>query len=270
MDKKDYVKYGIIGIVILIIIGICIWLLSRGKIEDNKDSYDKVTTLEEIEDATVRDIYHQFNPEEGILFDIIGSNGYGDLYGYYYSKDIIKYEDLSNVLKSFLALHSYDYKNSSMYEDKECYEVDLDRLKNTYGKIFKGNDDFKFEYLEDKNPRIEVNDNIACISDNTSNDYTLVVDTYFDGLMNEDDNKKFVIREKVAFITMDDKKIYYYSDYDMKNLVYSMDKSSVDTSFIGDADMVSNVLVKYKDKFNSYNYTFVSDGEHYTFESIGY
>ena len=51
----------------------------------------------------------------------------------------------------------------------------------------------------------------------------------------------------------------------MKNEVAVVDKDSIDLSFINNLNIVSNVLVNNKNKFNIYSYIFEKEDNHYKF-----
>ena len=86
-------------------------------------------------------------------------------------------------------------------------------------------------------------------------------------ICNEDDYIK--IYERVAFIKLDKKNLYFYKDYSMKDLVYKLKvNDDVDTSFINDSSIVSNVLLKYQDDFDLYEYVYKKGVDTYHFESI--
>ena len=55
----------------------------------------------------------------------------------------------------------------------------------------------------------------------------------------------------------------------MKDLVYKLKiTDKLDRSFINNENVVSNVLLKYQDDFDLYEYTYVKGVDSYYFESI--
>ena len=265
MDRKN--KIVIIITVIIILILIVLALLFKNKNASGGININELTVLEDNEDADVRDIYHQFNPEEDILFNILGSGDNKDNYGYYYKNDIVTYKDLSDAITSYITLHSIDYITFPINEERSCHSITLERIGVTYGKIFNSDREFKFEVLDDDNTRIEIDNDNVCIFDiGVNSNYKYTLDTYF--IKNEYKDNLLYIYEKVAFIKVDGNNLEFYSDYNMKDKIYTIDSNKADTSFINNTNMVSNVLVKYSDKFNTYKYTFEKDNEHYHFQSV--
>ena len=130
MIKKN-INLIIIGIIILIIISIGIYSLSNTKTEPKKVNLTETTTFNDNEDSTIRDLYHQFNPEEGILFNIIGSNSSKDYFAYYYRKTKTEYDSLDNILKTYLTIQSMDYQNQPLDTQNNCYKISLEDLKMT-------------------------------------------------------------------------------------------------------------------------------------------
>jgi hypothetical protein len=54
----------------------------------------------------------------------------------------------------------------------------------------------------------------------------------------------------------------------MKHLVYSLYKKTGNISFLNNTNIVSNILLKNKNKFPVYKYTFEKNNDHYIFKSI--
>ena len=262
MIKKN-INLIIIGIIILIIISIGIYSLSNTKTEPKKVNLTETATFNDNEDSTIRDLYHQFNPEEGILFNIIGSNSSKDYYAYYYRKNKTEYDSLDNILKTYLTIQSMDYQNQPLDTQNNCYKISLEDLKMTNSKIFPNDIDFEIQTLNNDNPQIDINQDGICIHDNIKNNYTQVVDTFFVNAVYQGD--QLIIYERVAFINITEDDIKFYSDYNMKNEVAVVDKDSIDLSFINNLNIVSNVLVNNKNKFNIYSYIFEKEDNHYKF-----
>ena len=265
MIKKN-INLIIIGIIILVIISIGIYSLSNTKTEPKKVNLTETATFNDNEDSTIRDLYHQFNPEEGILFNIIGSNSSKDYYAYYYRKNKTEYDSLDNILKTYLTIQSMDYQNKPLDTKNNCYKISLEDLKMTNSKIFPNDIDFEIQTLNNDNPQIDINQDSICIYDNIKNNYTQVVDTIFVNAVYQGD--QLIIYERVAFVNITEDNIKFYSDYNMKNEVATVDKNSTDLSFINNLNIVSNVLVNNKNKFNIYSYIFEKEDSHYKFIRI--
>lgn len=262
MIKKN-INLIIIGIIILVIISIGIYSLSNTKTEPKKVNLTETATFNDNEDSTIRDLYHQFNPEEGILFNIIGSNSSKDYYAYYYRKNKTEYDSLDNILKTYLTIQSMDYQNKPLDTQNNCYKINLEDLKMTNSKLFPNDIDFEIQTLNNDNPQIDINQDSICIHDNIKNNYTQVVDTFFVNAVYQGD--QLIIYERVAFINITEDDIKFYSDYNMENEVAVVDKDSIDLSFINNLNIVSNVLVNNKNKFNIYSYIFEKEDSHYKF-----
>ncbi len=263
MDKKN-IKLIIISTIIFILITTCIWLVSKNKVEDKNINVYEVSNINDNKDPVIRDIYHQFNPEDDILFNLIGSGNDINHYAYYYKNDKITKEQLDNTIKTFLTIHSFDYKNAPIDKVKNCYQVKISDLNITYEKLFN-----KTNFQIDKqitNPQLEINNNTVCIHDYNAIDYNYVLDTlYINATYQENE---LLIYERVAFIKLEDSNIEFYSDYDMKNLIYKANRSEIELSFLNNLNIVSNVLVRYQEKFDIYTYTFEKNNGNYYFKSI--
>lgn len=263
--KKIEVKYVVIAIIMVIIIAIGIWLISRNDDTKKKIDYNKTFSLKEIDNHVVRDIYYQFNLENDMLFNILGSGNNKDYYGLFYKNNKIGLEDLDDYVKYYIVLNSLDIRNNSMDQDRDCYKVTLEDMKVRYGKLFGNEGDFKFEYRDDIGYRMDVNDQEICVYDEVRNDYKYLIDTYF--LSYDMDDDSIIMREKVAFIKIVNEKYNFYSDYKMENLVYSLNSNKGGIDFVNNKDVVSSVLMEEQD-FPVYKYTFVKNGEYYHFKSI--
>lgn len=263
MDKKN-IKLIISSSIIFILIITYIWLISINKIEDKNINTYEVSNIKDSNDPIIRDIYHQFNPEEDILFNLIGSGKDNNYYAYYYKNDKITFNELDNVVKTYLTIHSIDYKNAPVDLNKNCYQVKSNDLKIAYEKIFNQNN-FKLDNTVN-NPKLEINNEDICIYDTNTSDYNYTLDTLFVNAAYQDN--ELLIYERVAFIKLDDNNLEFYSDYDMKNLIYKANRSETELSFLNNLNIVSNVLIRYQEKFNIYKYTFEKNNEHYYFKSI--
>lgn len=263
MNKKN-IKLVIIIVVIFGLIITYLWLLARNSVKDKNINIYEVSNVNDSNDPVVRDVYHQFNPEDGILFNILGSGRDKLYYGFYYKGGKFGVSDLDDVVKTYLTVHSYDYKNSSVNTNKNCYEVNINDLNITYEKLFNNNSFVINNSLD--NIRMDVDMNNVCIYDGAVNNYNYALDTMFVNGFYQDD--QLLIYERVAFIRILENEMEFYTDYDMKNLVYKLKKSDINTSFLNNTNIVSNILLKYQDKFNIYTYTFAKNDDYYTFVSV--
>ncbi|MBR3162421.1 MAG: hypothetical protein IKF19_06805 [Bacilli bacterium] len=263
MDKKN-TKLIITSIIIFIIIIICLWLISKNRIEEKNINLYDVSNINDHDNPIIRDTYHQFNPEDDILFNILGSGNNKEFYAYYYKNDKVTSEELNEIIKTYLTIHSFDYKNSLVDTNKNCYQVKINDLNITYEKLF---DDNKFKVSNSlNNPKIEINNDNVCIYDTITNNYIYTLDTLFVNAAFQDD--ELLIYERVAFIKIDENNLEFYSDYDMNNLIYKINKSDIDANFLNNPNVVSNILIKYQEKFNIYIYTFEKNNTHYVFKSV--
>lgn len=263
MNKKN-IKMAIIVIIIFIIIIVYLWLLSRNKIDDKNINVYEVSAVNDSDDPVIRDVYHQFNSEDGILFNLLGSGVDTKYYGYYYREGRSLVSNLDDVVKTYLTVHSYDYKNSKVNEDKNCYEVNIKDLGVTYEKLF-NNNNFTINNSV-SNIRMEIDNDKLCIYDGSASNYVYLLDTmYVNGFYQDN---QLLVYERVAFIKLSDNEMEFYSDYEMNNLIYKAKRSDINTSFVNNTNIVSNVLLKYQDKFNIYTYTFEKNADHYTFVSV--
>ncbi len=263
MDKKN-IKLIIISILIFILIITYTWSISKNKKEEKNINVYDISTIEENKDPVIRDIYHQFNPEDDILFNIIGTGNDKNYYAYYYKDNEILQNSLDQTIKTYLTIHSFDYKNAPVDKTNNCYIVSIDNLNITYEKLF-NNNTFIIDY-KINNPKIEKKDNNVCIYDTTNNDYIYTLDTMFVNAAYQDN--ELLIYERVAFIKLNNNYLEFYSDYDMNDLIYKINRSEVELSFLNNLNIVSNVLIKYQEKFNIYTYKFEKNGEHFIFKSV--
>ena len=264
MDKKN-IKLVIVTIITFIILVIIIWLLAQNKTTAKTMETNEISNINDNNDPIIRDIYHQFNPEDDILFNILGSGNDKETYAYYYKQDKMTYEYLSNEIKNYLTIHSYDYKNSSINKERNCYQVKIKDLEETYKKLFNKNE-FKLTN-SDYSPKVElINNDTACIYDSINTNYKYTLDTLLVNATYQDD--ELIIYERVAFIKITNDFVEFYSDYNMENLIYKELKKDINLSFLNNLNIVSNALTKFQDKFNIYTYTFTKNSNNYYFKSI--
>ena len=94
-----------------------------------------------------------------------------------------------------------------------------------------------------------------------------IIATYFVNAVVDGD--KIKIYERVAFIKLGNDYLYFYKDYNMNDLVYKLKVTyNLDQSFINNESIVSNVLLKYQDEFDLYEYNYVKGEDSYYIESI--
>ena len=263
MNKKN-IKLTIIVIIIFGLIMSYLWLLARNRVDDKNINVYEVSNINDSEDPVIRDVYHQFNSEDGILFNLLGSGADKKYYGYYYKEEKALVSNLDDVVKTYLTVHSYDYKNSKVNADKNCYEVSIKDLSVTYEKLF-NNTNFNIDNTVD-NIKMEIDNDKLCIYDGAASNYVYALDTMFVNGFYQDD--QLLVYERVAFIKLSENEIEFYSDYEMKNLIYKAKRSDINTSFINNTNVVSNILLKYQDKFDIYTYTFEKNADHYNFVSV--
>ena len=265
IERKDLIKYIIIGVIILIVFILIVVLLGNNK-NNNNINLNKVSDNYIVEDDMVMTLYERYNPETELLFDLIGSDNNKDYYGYFYKSDSVKYKDLDNVIKNSILFDDADYKTGKYNEDKQCYYMYISAFKGIYTKLF-GTDDYNINFDESFNPRVYVEDDKICIGTSDGGSYNNVIDTYMVNAIKDDGY--ITIYERVAFIEIGDKYLYFYKDIEKKNLVYKLKiTSKTDMGFINDYSKVSNVLLKYQDKFDLYEYTYKEGEDSYYFESI--
>ena len=261
MKKQDLIKFGIIGFVILVIFILIIVVLDNNKYDSNI-KLNGVSKNYVVDDDIVMLLYNRYNPENELLFDLVGSNR-NDSYAYYYKNKKVSYNDLSSEIKNMILLNDADYKSGTYDDKRKCYYMSKDSFKVIYKKLF-GHEDYDLSKFS-----LNVSDdgNNLCIGIKDNNEYTKMIDTYMVNAVR--DGKYINIYEKVAFIKIDNNYLYFYRDYKMKELVYKIKiDDKLDKSFINNYSVVSNVLLKYQDEFDLYEYTYVEGEDSYYLESI--
>lgn len=227
------------------------------KLDLNKTSFNFV-----VNDNDGMMLYRRFQPEDGLLFDLIGSDSFKDYYAYYFKKN--KTNTLSNFVKNIVLLTDADYTKWNFNKDNNCYEITLDDYKVVYDKLFNDNNlkiDFDNEFIVANS-----DDNKICVEERFKTRYTKVLDTYLVNIVRLGD--KIIVYERIAFIKITDKKILFYDSYKMNNQIYSLNIEKSDMSFINNSKVVSNVLLQYQDKFPLYQYTYSKGIDTYYLESI--
>ena len=265
MKRQDLIKYIIIGGIILFCFGFIIGLLGNNKNKSNIN-LKGVSNNYNVDNLEVMDLYYRFNPENELLFNIIGNNSNKDNYATYYKKNEFNYKDLSSDIKNIILLNDADYKSGKFDDSRKCYYMSINSFKTVYKKIF-GTEDYKINFDNIVTPKVYIDKDNLCIGTRDSVDYTKVVDTYMVNAVFDKD--KISIYERVAFIKISDDYLYFYKDYDMNDLVYKIKVTNkLDMSFINNHSIVSNVLLKYQDDFGLYEYTYLKGKDSYYFESI--
>lgn len=264
--KKNRNKLIIIFISIIILIIIALVLINFNKDNnsvklDNKNVSNNLTPNDEM----INFLYERYQVEDNLKFQIAGSNTYND-YAFYYKKNKVTFNDFSDIYKSYILLdlmnYQYDYD-----EEKNCYYYSLDEFKNIYEKYYGKVDDFNIDTNEEYQPHFYLSNNSICISrEEPHHNYNKTVDTYFVNGVYQND--KIIIYERVAFIKIKNNVLEFYQDYNMKNLIYTLEKENIDLGFINNSKIVSNVLINYQDKFPIYKYTYIKGENTYYLESI--
>lgn len=266
MKKKDLIKFIIIGVVILGIFILVIVLLGNNKSEDSNIKLNKTSNNYVVDDDISMNLYYRYSSESELLFNVVGSSSDKDNYAYYYRKNKVTYDDLNDTIKNTILFNDADYKSGEYDNERNCYYMTINSFKTIYKKLF-GHDDYNIEFGESFNPKVYVDDKNLCIGTKENNDYTSVIDTYMVNVVKN--NNYITIYERVAFIDIDDEYLYFYKDYEMKDLVYKLKlDDKLDWSFINNSQVVSNVLLKYQDEFVLYEYTYVVGEDSYYLESI--
>ena len=264
MEKKNLIKYVLVGIIILVVFVVMIVLLGKNSNNSRIDLY-KVSKNYSVDNDMIMGLYNRYNPENELLFNIIGSD-HTDMFGYYYKKDKTTYKDLNNNIKSVILFNDADYKSGEFDSNRNCYYMSVSSFKTIYKKLY-GYDDYDIKFSEDFEPRVYVDGDSLCIGSKENVLYNKVIDTYMVNAIKDGDT--ITVYERVAFIKVDKDILYFYKDYSMTNLVYALKVTKdLDTSFINNSNIVSNVLLKYQDKFELYEYTYVLGEDSYYFESI--
>lgn len=264
MNKKYRNTIIVVAILLLLIILLLIFPKNEEKKNEQKE-INGVSLNHTIDDENITFLYDRYHSEEGLKFNLVGSDIYDD-YAFYYKKKKVNFDDFSNVYKNYILLDLMNYR-SDYDQERKCYRYSLKEFKDIYFKYYGSLDGFNLNISEDYSPQIYVDNEVICISDNHGNsDYQKTIDTYMVNGIYDDD--KIIIYERVAFVKVTDKKVEFYKDYKMKNKVYSLSKKDIDMSFIHSSDTVSNVLLKYQNKFPIYQYTYVKGSDTYYLESI--
>lgn len=250
----------------MIVILFAFSIKQRGNHKEKLDNREVSSNLV-IEDETINFLYERYHLEDGLKFTIAGSDIYKDSYAVYYSKDKVIFDDFPDIYKSYILLDLINYQDD--YDnDRECYRYSLQEFKDTYLKYYGSVDNFEIDTKEEFQPHFYLSDEEICISsdDSLRNNYSRTVDTYIVNSFYQDD--EIIIYERVAFIKINGDKLEFYSDYKMKDKVYTMELSGVDTNFMNNSKVVSNVLINYQDEFPIYEYTYVKGENTYYLESI--
>lgn len=260
-NKKKFIFIGILGLVIIFIILIHIFRTPAVDLTYLKG----VSKNLEKDDSIIMELYKRFNPENELLFDLVGSETKNGYYGFYYQDDKVNYKELPDILKNYIVLQNSDYKTYSYNEEGHYYELPFIILKDVYYKIF-GKNDMSFSFDVNLFPKVEVVEDDVRVYDYVALDYNSAVDTYFVNGVYQDD--KIIIYERVAFVKVNDKDIEFYADYARTNLIYTLEKKGTNLGFLKDRNLVSNVLLEYQDKFPLYQYTYEKGVDSYYFKSI--
>lgn len=264
MKKQNLIKYIIVGILVIITFIIMLILLENNK-DNSRINLYSVSNNYSADNDIIMGLYNRYNPENELLFNIIGSN-HTDMFAYYYKNNKTTYKDLNDNIKNVILFNDADYKSGEYDSNRNCYYMSISSFKAIYKKLY-GYDDYDIKFNEDFEPKVYVDGDKLCIGSKESVLYDKVIDTYMVNVVNKD--KTITIYERVAFIKIDKDNLYFYKDYNMNNLVYALKVTEdLDTSFINNSNIVSNVLLKYQNKFDLYEYTYALGEDSYYFESI--
>lgn len=264
VNKRNQLIIGICFLLLLILVLIYFFIQPSKK----EISLGSVHPNYRVKDRTIMELYQRFQIEDGKLFSLMGSSQTKDYYGYYYQKKRSDVADLSDIVKSFVVLENADYMSGKYNEEGHYYEMPLAVFQDIYVKIFGQDDSFQFSFGDDDLvSKVEiVGDNVLIYDTLIPNDYHSVIDTYFvNGVR---DGKKIFIYERVAFIKITNEFYEFYADIDRSKLVYKIGKDKIDNSFVNDASIVSDVLLKYQDRFPLATYTYELGIDSYYFKSI--
>lgn len=267
IDKKFWIILGIFVVLLIFIIA------SFGKNDKNnikKLDMNKTSINYSVKDDTIQFLYDRYHPENGLKFFIAGSNLVSnDNYAFYYKKDKVDYKDFPSIYKNYILLEVMNYKDHPLDEERNCYLYSLKEFENAYQKYFGSLDGFEIEVSEEFSPRFYLDEENICISNSDEihiGSYEKAVDTYMVNAIYQGD--KIIIYERVAFIKIKDDVLEFYRDFDMNNLIYSLDRDNIESVFLNSSQVVSNVLVNFQDEFPMYQYTYVKGESTYYLESI--
>jgi len=264
MKKKNLIKYIIVGMIVLFVFVVIIIWLDKNK-DNSRINLYSVSNNYSVDNDMIMGLYNRYNPENELLFNIIGSD-HTDMFAYYYKRDKTTYKDFNSNIKSVILFNDADYKSGEYDSKRNCYYMSINSYKAIYKKLY-GYDDYDIKFSEDFEPRVYVDGDKLCIGTKESVLYNKVIDTYMVNVVKK--GKNIIIYERVAFIKIDKDVLYFYKDYNMNNLVYALKVTKdLDTSFINNSNIVSNVLLKYQNKFDLYEYKYVEGEDSYYFESI--
>ena len=260
-------KYVVIIVVYLIIMGIILFIFTR---EEEKEKIDwnlyKVSPNYTLDDSEELVLYNQFQVEERLLFNLVGSDGIKDYYGYFYKEDGFYLSGESSFIKNVILINNADYGSWDYDMDNMCYRLSLNEFKTLY-RNFYGNEIEEFTFDTEFVPAVYVDDSSICISDIKNTEYSKVIDTYLVDV--EKSDEKIIIYEKVIFIDIDEDYLYFYKDSKHEELLCKLSTDiEIDISFISNSEVVSNVLLEYVDKLDTYQYTYIKGEDTYYLESI--
>ena len=261
-------KRVVIGILIFFVVIIFILLFDKynSKVVIDEEKLLGVSNNNYIEDSRTRNLYNKYNGEDELKFHIIGNNS-SDEYALYYRKDKVTFDDFSNILKNYILLDTFTYYESGYDNENDCFLYPLETYKDIYRKNYGSLKGFSFEGVK----TIKVLEDNLCISDmsdkSDNSNYDVFYDTFVVNTIK--DNDIITIYERVIFIEKKGNSYYFYKDYEMKDLVYKLKNGDkLDTSFINNSKIVSNVLLEYQDKLDIYEYTYVKGVDTFYLESV--
>ena len=267
IDKKFWI---VLGMFIVIIIFLIVFFGKNDKKNIKKLDINRTSTNYSVEDDTIQFLYDRYHPEDGLKFQLVGSDSVNpDYYAFYYKNDKVDYKDFPSIYKNYILLELMNYKDHTLDEERNCYLYSLEEYKNAYQKYFGSLEKFEIDVSEEFYPHFYLDEENICISNDVemfTGNYKKSIDTYMVNAVYQDE--KIIIYERVAFVKVTDESLEFYKDYNMKNLVYSLDRENVESAFLNSSQVVSNVLVNYQDEFPMYQYTYIKGENTYYLESI--
>ena len=187
-----------------------------------------------------------------------------EYFGYFYTKDKIKVNDIPNQIKIYLAIRKIISEQTEKYaKPTETLTIPASEVETALEELFGTKINYKHESLEgntcsysafkyNKSEKAYIQEPAECIESGRGTILSEIVST-------EEGNDKVVVTEKIAFIT-------FQYNIESKKIVYSIFKDVAGKQLVGTAS--SYGIQENKDDLDAYKYTFERDKSRYVLSSI--
>ena len=213
-----------------------------------------------------KDVLEKHETQKYNYYDIISYLKLSDLpdeyYGYFYKKDKMTTDSISNNIKIYMAIRK-------VITDKKItgnIEIKAKDVENALNSIFgpnvkynhqsiTGNNISYTSFIYDRDSKIYSEEKIDCDDCDSTQNSTIISEI----IKTDDTNNIVEVYEKVGFVTTE-------YDLDTKKVVYNIFKDINEKELIGTTNQYS--IEKYKDQLNTYKYTFKKNENSYYFEKV--